>query len=51
VRSPRKGWKPKILSYSQFKFWLRFEGDCDPGGFTSLLLQDKSYCIAVNLEF
>jgi len=31
VRSPRKGWKPKILSYSQFKFWLRFEGDCDPG--------------------
>jgi len=31
VRSPRKGWKPKILSCLNFKFWLRFEGDCDSG--------------------
>jgi len=31
VRSPRKGWKPEILSCSQFQFWLLFEGDCDPG--------------------
>jgi len=33
-----QGVETQILSYSQFKFWLRFEGDCDPGGFTSAVL-------------
>ena len=30
-----QGVETQILFYPQFKFWLRFEGDCDPGGFTS----------------
>jgi len=31
VRIPRKGWKPKSYLALNFKFRLRFEGDCDPG--------------------
>ena len=30
-----QGVETQIFSYPQFKFWFRFEGDCDPGGFTS----------------
>jgi len=30
-----QGVETQIFSYPQFKFWFRFEGDCDPGDFTS----------------
>ena len=33
-----QGVETQIFSYPQFKFWFRFEGDCDPGGFTSKFL-------------
>ena len=43
VRSPCKGWKPKILSCPQFQFWLQFEGDCDPSWYyISLSYQTRS---------
>ena len=40
VRSPRKGWKPKILY-----FWLRFEGDCDPGWYYIILVSEHWFSI------
>ena len=51
MRSPRKGWKPKILSYSQFKFWLRFEGDCDPGRYYINIIQYVNGTIELRLFY
>jgi len=38
---PVQGVETQLLSFPQFKSWFRFEGDCDPGGFTSVTLTIK----------